>query len=563
MNQDIGFLANVYVKSKESVAKRFKENLEIKLKKINSRFYQVKSKFSTSASVLMEDFDSSRYIAYKDKDEFLKDMRIKLILVIYYLYNQNSLKQKFLYDQLLNLSKNQHDEWINTNLILSNSNQWTDLLIHFKEINPHFETFKIKLPHARGNAVTGVGNQNRIKEFYCQINDLGIVGKIDIDSYQAVDQSKYAVKPIPDGFVSIYITDDEDIAFVGWDDQFVAIHLNQEHSHLRLSFESMMKSSQTKIVTNNGKRVTKAFLLCGLPVCEIIDVIMAEKLISNGEVEYQAINLKNVFKRYGFLEGLERSLVIQNLVDLWFKQKALIHSGGLEKIFDIEKRLVWITSKIELTGIGVDIDQLLEFHDALTDKIKRLAAVLEKMIPEGISLNDRFKIKEHLNSTYSLSLAEINDGTIKTISNNEIRTLCCNLLEYWKTVREMRDVEYYMSITGHDDRVRDSIDQLNTKTGRLYRRLQTVQKVGPMRSLFRAKNGYKFIVADYSQQEARIIAGLSNDRVAIDLFKAGKDIYLETAKIILGPAGDSPLYRNLGKGNIPGTKQRPECVFNL
>ena len=85
-------------------------------------------------------------------------MRIKSILVIYNIYNQNTLKQKFLYDQLLNLSKNQHDEWINTNLILSNGNQWTDLLIHFKEINHHFETFKIKLPHARGNAVTGVGN---------------------------------------------------------------------------------------------------------------------------------------------------------------------------------------------------------------------------------------------------------------------------------------------------------------------------------------------------------------------------------------------------------------------
>ena len=35
----------------------------------------------------------------------------------------------------------------------------------------------------------------------------------------------------------------------------------------------------------------------------------------------------------------------------------------------------------------------LEFHDVLTDKLKNLAAVLEKMIPEGISLNDRFKIK--------------------------------------------------------------------------------------------------------------------------------------------------------------------------
>ena len=66
LNQDIGFLANVYVKSKESVAKRFKENLEIELQEINSRFSEVKSKFSTSPSVLMEDFDSSRYIAYKD-----------------------------------------------------------------------------------------------------------------------------------------------------------------------------------------------------------------------------------------------------------------------------------------------------------------------------------------------------------------------------------------------------------------------------------------------------------------------------------------------------------------
>jgi len=179
--------------------------------------------------------------------------------------------------------------------------------------------------------------------------------------------------------------------------------------------------------------------------------------------------------------------------------------------------------------------------------LKSLAAVLEKMIPEGISLNDRFKIKEHLNTSYALSLAEINDETIKTISNIDIKTLCCNLLKYWKTAREKRDVEYYMSMTGHDDRVRDSIDQLNTKTGRFYRRLQTVQKTGPMRSLFRAKKGYKFIVADYSQQEARIIAGLSNDRVAIDLFKAGKDIYLETAKIIMGSGADGRLGRNLGK----------------
>ena len=130
--------------------------------------------------------------------------------------------------------------------------------------------------------------------------------------------------------------------------------------------------------------------------------------------------------------------------------------------------------------------------------------------------------------------------------------LVSSLIEYWKVARERRDVDLYMSLTGPDDRVRDSIDQLNTKTGRFYRPLQTVQKDGPMRSLFRAKEGYKFIVADYSQQEARIIAGLSNDPVAIDLFKAGKDIYLETAKSIMGSGCDSRRYRNIGKEIVLG-----------
>jgi len=82
--------------------------------------------------------------------------------------------------------------------------------------------------------------------------------------------------------------------------------------------------------------------------------------------------------------------------------------------------------------------------------------------------------------------------------------------------------------------------------------LQTVQKVGPMRQLFRAKEGYKFIVADYSQQEARIIAGLSNDEVAIDLFMTGGDIYLETAKSIVGNHIETNRLRALGKEIVLG-----------
>jgi DNA polymerase-1 len=211
-----------------------------------------------------------------------------------------------------------------------------------------------------------------------------------------------------------------------------------------------------------------------------------------------------------------------------------------------------VTAKIEVAGIGIDVDALLKLNDELGDKIHALAAELETLIPPDIPLNDRGKIQEHLNLTYALSLAKIDEDSLRWISQADVKCLVAKLIEYWKTVREHRDVESYMSMTGCDNRVRDSIDQLNTKTGRFYRYLQIVQKDGPMRSLFRAKEGYKFIVADYSQQEARIIVGLSNDQVAIALFASGKDIYLETAKSIVGDRLETGRLRALGKEIVLG-----------
>ena len=198
------------------------------------------------------------------------------------------------------------------------------------------------------------------------------------------------------------------------------------------------------------------------------------------------------------------------------------------------------------------MDALLKLHDVLGEKINALSAELEKAIPPEISLQDRNKIQAHLNSTYALSLVKIDEESLSSISNKYVRDLVDKLIEYWKAAREYRDIESYMTMTSGDNRIRDSIDQINTKTGRFYRQLQTVQKSGPMRSLFRAREGYKFVKADYSEQEARIIAGLSSDSAAIALFVSGKDIYLETAKSIVGNHLDTNRLRTLGKEIVLG-----------
>jgi DNA polymerase I-like protein with 3'-5' exonuclease and polymerase domains len=72
-------------------------------------------------------------------------------------------------------------------------------------------------------------------------------------------------------------------------------------------------------------------------------------------------------------------------------------------------------------------------------------------------------------------------------------------------------------------------------------------------SFFKARPGYKFVIADYSQREARIIAGLSRDEKGIELFKAGQDIYLEVAQAFVGDGGkDCTDFRKVSKTIVLG-----------
>jgi len=187
LNQDVGFMANVYVKSKSKIAKLFQGNMARLIHEAVSVIPELEGNCITGQLGCLEDINGSRYNCFKDKDELPKDEEMKLIKALIIYKAKIHLRSKNLYLRLLNLIQKQNIQWTNTDIILSNPNQWTDLLIHFKSTNSHFDKFSIKLPHARGNAVIGVGNPDRVKDFYRHINDLGVVGRIGIDSYQSTE----------------------------------------------------------------------------------------------------------------------------------------------------------------------------------------------------------------------------------------------------------------------------------------------------------------------------------------------------------------------------------------
>ena len=172
-------------------------------------------------------------------------------------------------------------------------------------------------------------------------------------------------------------------------------------------------------------------------------------------------------------------LVASQLWKVCVKQRSLIKRSNLDNIFELESRLLWVTAKIESAGMEIDVVAMLEYQEEIS----------------------------------------------KQSSNS----------------KEYKDIDRYINLAnGGDYRVRDEIEQLNTKTGRFNRELHRVKKTGPLRSFFIAPPGYKLISADYSAFEVRIIAGLAGDQGLINIFKSGKDIYVEVARIVLSNSSLKP-----------------------
>lgn len=90
---------------------------------------------------------------------------------------------------------------------------------------------------------------------------------------------------------------------------------------------------------------------------------------------------------------------------------------------------------------------------------------------------------------------------------------------------------------GFDGRIYGRFNQTGTKTGRLSSsgpNLQNIPAHGDLGESVRALFKGNLIIGDYSQLEPRLMAHYSQDRVLLDTYRSGKDIYLVTAEGIFG-----------------------------
>lgn len=110
-------------------------------------------------------------------------------------------------------------------------------------------------------------------------------------------------------------------------------------------------------------------------------------------------------------------------------------------------------------------------------------------------------------------------------------------LEWKNAVTRVSHIEKLLESIGPDGRIHANYRQMGTETGRMScsgPNLQQVPRESEFRQLFRAREGYQLVVADFSQVELRVAAELSQEERMLEAYRAGRDLHTETAALVTG-----------------------------
>lgn len=273
-----------------------------------------------------------------------------------------------------------------------------------------------------------------------------------------------------------------------------------------------------------------------------------------------------------FLNATEQKCIDKNLQSV------------AEVFHNIEMPLVRIIADMEDIGIELDKKYLNElsvkYNRLLKEKEDNFYALCDKynsIIEKYKQNNPNNKLDDKINIASPTQIAILLYDVLneKSVPRCPLRGTGEDVLkqmdnEFVKPILEYREVAKL--ITTYIDKM---IDVVNPNTGRVHCRFNQVgtvtgrfsssnpnlqnipSKNKDIRKIFKAKDNYCLMSADYSQQEPRLTAHMSNDIKMIQAYIDGKDIYSEIASLAFNlPYDECIEFRKDGTTNLDGKVRR-------
>lgn len=219
---------------------------------------------------------------------------------------------------------------------------------------------------------------------------------------------------------------------------------------------------------------------------------------------------------------------------------------GLKEVFDtIEMPLLTVLSSMELRGVKLDENWLLQESKDLEEDLRVLEEKITSLAGESFNLNsprqlgeilfDKLKLDPKAKKTKTGQYATSEDVLQKLSSKHEI---IGHILEY-RMLQKLKSTyvdALPQQISAIDGRVHTSFSQTTAATGRLASQNPNLQNIPirtprgqQIRGAFVASEGSKILAADYSQIELRLIAEIAEETSMLEAFQKGEDIHASTA----------------------------------
>ncbi len=331
--------------------------------------------------------------------------------------------------------------------------------------------------------------------------------------------------------------------------------------------KAVFENSNIEKYTDNSKKV---FAYCHKNNFNIEnvkgDIILSAYLLNPSASNY---DLQRLCEEYNFTlpkcknnEDCAYSY-ISLLPNLFEKVNSLIKANGQEKLLnEVEIPLAKVLAFMENTGVEADAQGIEEFGDMLAVQIDSLQTEIYQSVGEEFNINSPKQLGVALFETLGLPCKKKTKSGYST--NAEVLEGLYNahpvvpmVLQY-RTLAKLKSTycDGLLKVIGSDGRIHSNFNQTETRTGRISSTEPNLQNIPvrtdlgrEMRKFFKAKEGYVFVDADYSQIELRVLAHISGDKNMIDAFKNNTDIHTVTASQVFNMPLDmvTPIMRSRAK----------------
>jgi len=317
----------------------------------------------------------------------------------------------------------------------------------------------------------------------------------------------------------------------------------------------------TKIFHNAKFDVKHLLHHYNIEVSPVFCTFLASKLLSAGNHHHRH-SLESVCKRF-LNEKVDKSMQTSDwtgtlteaqiqyaardaelLLPLYDEMSAQIHALKLKKVSQLEFKTILPVAAMELNGITLDLSLWNELTAKYYLKMRLLEEELSSQLTDdqclpgldAVNLNSPDQVKRALEKRgYKLQ------GT----SEKELRVFASKdpvvekLLEYRHISRIHQSTltsfrEHVLPETG---RIHSSYFQISSASGRFScsePNIQQVPREKEIRRAFIPAPGHCFLIADYSQVELRVAAGLSGDPIMLKAYRSGRDLHRLTASLTTG-----------------------------